>query len=89
MYSQLGTLPPQMHRGINGGLGRPYSVDWNIETTDGNVPGRIRSMSELPSQLRNKKITDKSVSSLLPSTCVRLCVRTCMHVRVCAGMRAC
>ena len=56
MYSQLGTLPSHLLRGLNGGLGRPISVDF--DAADGNMPSRVRSMSELPSKFKQKKVSD-------------------------------
>ena len=53
MYSQVGTVPSHVLRGLNGDLGRPISVD--LDATDGNVPNRMRSMSELPSKAQKKK----------------------------------
>ena len=61
MYSQLEAVHSQMLRGLNGDLhGRPISV-LDADTPDGNVPNRMRSMSELPSKFQKKKITDASV----------------------------
>ena len=69
MYSQLEAVHSHMLRGLNGNLGRPISVDFDADTPDGNVPNRMRSMSELPSKLQKKK---KKLSDNIMS--VRLCL---------------
>ena len=72
MYSQLGGgVSPQMRRAINRDLGRPVSVV-SVDTMDGNMSGRMRSRSELPSKLRQKKIPD------FPVMCLYVCVCACV-----------
>ena len=73
MYSQVETVHSHMLRGLNGGVGRPISINLDADVLDGNVPNRMRSMSELPSKLqgkKKKKLSDMSVRLLL---CVCVC----------------
>ena len=67
MYSQLGAVHSHMRRGLNGDLGRPISI--NLDAPDGNVPNRMRSMSELPNKFQKKKLSDMSVRLFLSGTC--------------------
>ena len=62
MYSQLGNVSPNLLRAVNGSMGRPYSL--LSDFTDGNMPSRVRSMSELPSKGRKNKPLDMLVGLL-------------------------
>ena len=66
MYSQLGAVHSHMRRGLNGDLGRPISI--SLDAADGNVPNRMRSMSELPNKFQKKKLSDMSVRLFLSGT---------------------